>query len=171
MRFHLLCVAVALATWATCVAADDEATYTLKRDTARTGSRIKRIAVTGHMLPYDKTYSELTTVEQGRLKAQYEQMDDGDEPPFPVEGLGHFYGSVSEMRHKLRISEGDLDLVVDVNSRGAPTSVSVFLTPDDKLGRFAASELMRDKYKPALCSGQPCAMQLRYSVHFIRGPN
>jgi len=36
--------------------------------------------------------------------------------------------------------------------------VTTVRSPNTRIARIAASALQREKYKPALCRGQPCAM-------------
>ena len=141
--------------------------FTIKEDAPRTGSNIKRDEVWGP-LPYDKTYAELTPEQQHMLKARYVQMDEGDEPPFPVDGLGPLYKALSKANEIARGGFGKLELEVWVDASGAATKVEILHSPDAKLSQYAGNIAMLTKYKPALCKGTPCAMGFPVRINFVR---
>lgn len=130
--------------------------YSIKQSTPNTGTNIPRSEAIGE-LPFEKTYSQLTPDQQRRVKFQYERMEESDEPPFPINGLGPLYRAISKGQQLLHVS-GLLDIHVQINSKGEATSVSVLKSPSEEMTRFVAHVAMLTKYKPAVCSGQPCAM-------------
>jgi hypothetical protein len=65
---------------------------------------------------------------------------------------------LAKVQQKLRV-EGDLTMFVDVDSEGHAVSVSVLQSPDAQFTQAAASVLMLQEYKPAVCGGKPCRMQ------------
>ena len=147
-------------------AADDaRPRYSLKQDQPDIGTNIKRDIVSGSVVSLDKGYAELSPEEQAYVKSQYEQMGPHDEPPFPVNGLRPIYKMIVAGQQKLRVG-GSMTLAVDVNSQGEATSVSVLQSPDPEMVRFAASVLMLQRYKPALCNGNPCTMQFLFRITF-----
>ncbi len=147
-------------------AADDtRPRYSLKQDQPDIGTNIKRDIVGGSVVPLDKGYAELSPEEQAYVKSQYEQMGPNDEPPFPINGLRPIYKMIAAGQQKLLVT-GSMTLAVEVNSQGEAMSVSVLQSPDPEMARFAASVLMLQKYKPALCNGSPCKMQFPFRIAF-----
>jgi len=139
------------------------AQYSIKEDYS--GMSLFRRSIATGRIPFDKRYSELTPEQQQILKARYEGMGETDEPPFPLEGLRPIYKALADAQQKLGVW-GDLVLFVDVDSQGQPTSASVMQSPDPEMARFAATILMLQRYKAALCKGVPCKMQFPVSVQF-----
>lgn len=142
--------------------------HSIKQTTPNTGTNIPRDEVISE-LPFDKTYSQLTPDQQWRVKAQYERMEASDEPPFPIDGLGPLYKAISKGQQILHAS-GVLDIHVQINSKGEATSVSMVKSPSDEMTRYVAHVAMLTKYKPAVCSGQPCAMPFPIRINLQRRP-
>ncbi len=130
-----------------------------------TGSHIARGAVTNLVIPPDKSYAELSPQQQAMLKGQYESMQAADEPPYPAFGSHTIYDAIHRVQQNLMV-EGKLDMVVQVNEQGKATSVAVLSSPDPKMTQAAASILMLQQYKPAVCGGAPCAMAYPFRVDF-----
>jgi hypothetical protein len=140
------------------------ARYSLKDGLSRGGRMTDPIA-TGE-LPFNVPYAKLSSEQQRRLKALYERMEDDDEPPYPAHGVAPIYRALAEAPDVLGNLKGELVLHVDVDSEGNATSVAVIKTPDERINRYAAAVVMREKYKPALCSGKPCRMQFPIAAEF-----
>ena len=139
--------------------------HSLKQDQPEIGTNIKRDIVSGSVVPLDKAYAQLSREEQEYVKSQYEQMGPNDEPPFPLNGLRPIYKMIAAGQQKLLVT-GNMSFAVNVNGQGEATSVSVFESPDPEMTKFAASVLMLQKYKPALCNGAPCTMQFPFRIAF-----
>lgn len=146
-------------------AQDAPSGYTMKQDEPTLGTNIKRNVVTHSSLPPDKTYDQLTAEEQALLKGEYEHLGAADEPPFPLHGMRPIYKALAKVQQKLRVA-GDLTMFVDIDSEGHAVSVSVLQSPDTQLTQAAASVLMLQDYKPALCEGKPCRMQFPLRMKF-----
>jgi hypothetical protein len=132
--------------------------YKLKPDVSFLGMTLE--AAGGNAigaLPFDLPYESLSRAQQAQVKAAYESMGEGDEPPFPLGGQGAIYDPLTRGQQRLLI-EGQFVAQVDVNSNGEPVSVAVVKTPDERFAKFAAGIALLIKYKPAQCSGVPCAM-------------
>lgn len=140
--------------------------YSIKQDEAGTGSHLRRNVATSR-LPVNKRYDELTPGEREILRSQYEQMAETDEPPFPVNGLAGLYKALADAQQRLAVT-GTLEIHVDVDSRGEGMAVTVIQSPDPKLTQFAASVLLMERYKPALCGGVPCRMQFPLLLSFTK---
>jgi hypothetical protein len=142
--------------------------FSIKEEAPRTGSNLKRNEVWGSSLPYDKTYAELTPDQQRMLRGRYVQMSEGDEPPFPVDGIGPLYKAIGKAAEAAGGVLGKLELDVHVDASGTATRVEVLRSPDAKLSRYAGHIAMLTKFKPALCNGKPCAMGFPVSITFVR---
>jgi hypothetical protein len=139
--------------------------YSIRQDTPDTGSNIKRNAVSGSRVPFEKRYEELTAAEKQIIKSQYEKMADDDEPPFPLYGLSSIYKSIYRGQQRLLVS-GEIDIHLEIDEKGEPESAKVFQTPSQETAQFVASVLMLTKFKPAKCSGVPCKMSYPFSMIF-----
>jgi len=129
-------------------------------DTRRGTGTSTTIKLGGHAVPaslLDRRYEQLSAEEQLSVKAQYESVADGDEPPFPGVGLRSIHEAVSEAERSFG-SQGALVLHVKVDAGGHATAVDVIKSPDSNMTTFAARTMMLVKFKPAICRGQPCPM-------------
>ena len=147
------------------VAQTSKPEYGIREDTPRTGSMIRRYNVEGSSVPINKRYSEFTAEEKDRLNRYYETMVDGDEPPFPIDGLRPVYDAIRKAQAKLLVT-GNLRLLVTVDSNGQAKEIKIIESPDPEMTRFAASILFLTKYKPALCQGQACSMDYPFGFTF-----
>jgi hypothetical protein len=160
-----LCAATCLLL-ALCAPAVAGTEHELRESEARTGSHIKRAMASSTSLPIDKRYDQLTPEQQQTLASQYEAMGEGDEPPFPRDGLRPILRALSEAQRHLLVS-GELKLVVQVNAEGRATGVSRVGPPiDDQMTSLAAKVLMLTPFKPARCKGTPCAQDYPFSIEF-----
>jgi len=150
---------------AAALAADSAEHFGVKDSSPPTGSSLRRNIVEGS-LPFDKRYDELTPPQRELFKARYEPMAADDEPPFPIDGLGPMMLALHQgaVRYDIR---GRLDMSVMVGPDGAPSAVTAYETPgDERFTKFAATILMVQKYKPAVCGGRPCQMAFPVQVTF-----
>ena len=168
MRFISMAVVVLLvaALSQSLRAADEQRPrYSLKEDDPKTGSNIRRSIVSDSVVPLDKGYAELSPEQQAYIKSQYEQMGPDDEPPYPVGGVGQLYKMIASGQRRLNVT-GSMTLIVEVNSHGHAESVSVLQSPDPDMVKFAASVLMLQEFKPALCKGSACTMPFPFRFTF-----
>lgn len=168
MKVVNACIALLIFTHAAAISAQDSdasAQLVIKERDPGLGTNIKKNIVQSNAIPLNKVYGELTPAQQMILKAHYEKMPDDDEPPFPIRGLAPIYKSIAAGQQKLLVT-GSLSMDVEVESDGAPSKVSVIESPSPDMTRFAASVLMLEHYKPAVCSGQPCRMGLPFRIEF-----
>jgi hypothetical protein len=122
---------------------------------------IDRPVVTG--IPLDKSYAELSPDQQLMVKAQYASLGASDEPPYPLNGLKEISQRIANSDVSASV-DGELVMQVDVSSSGDATTVTTVHSPNASIARVAAIALQREKYKPAICHGQPCAMPFMYHV-------
>lgn len=141
-------------------------TYGIRQDRPDLGSNIKRDASFGFMVPPGLSYAQLSPEQQRLVKEPYPILLEDDEPPYPLKGPEAIAKAFTVVHDKTRV-QGRFRLLVQIDSEGKPTSVSVLEAPDPELGRIAATILMLSKFKPARCGGQPCAMRYAYNEEFV----
>jgi len=137
--------------------------YSPTPDRPVTGTMIERPVVMASLIPVDKSYAELSPDQQSAVKANYGNLGASDEPPYPLNGLK----SISQRIANADVSasvDGELVMQVDVSSSGDATNVTTVHSPNANIARVAAIALQREKYKPGICRGQPCAMPFVYHV-------
>ena len=139
------------------------APYSPTPDRPVTGTMIERPLVTGGRVPIDKSYAELSPEEQRMVKADYGNLGASDEPPYPLNGLKSISQRIAHADVSATV-DGELVMQVDVNSSGDATAVTTVRSPNAHIADVAAAALQREKYKPAMCRGQPCAMPFVYHV-------
>ncbi|RZT11151.1 hypothetical protein SAMN05216319_0370 [Duganella sp. CF402] len=159
MRFLTILLPLILASSSAC------AQYTLKQEQASVGTNLKRDIVTGGRVPFDKRYAELTPEQQAIVKSQYEAMGPTDEPPYPADGLGPVYKLFSLVQERTHAT-GYYSIAIEIDSQGKPTAVSFLKAEDEDVAKLLAQAALIQKYKPALCNGTPCAMQVPYRIAF-----
>ncbi|HEV7814910.1 MAG TPA: energy transducer TonB [Janthinobacterium sp.] len=136
--------------------------FAVKQDDPDLGSAIRREQISGAEVPLEKSYRQLTPEQQHLVKSHYTILQEGDEPPYPLYGPVSLEKILNKGAGKLR-AEGELWMSVLIDAEGKPVSVAVMKSPDPELTRFAASAMMLEKYKPAVCAGKACAMS--YPLH------
>ena len=150
-------------------AADAPAQRALRDSTSTTGSIIRKQAGWNNKIPLNKTYAELTPEQKGYFHAMYESIPPGDEPPFPLKGMKPIVSAILKGQAQ-RVAKGELRMAVTVGADGKGQKVEVYGGVDDpELLKFAATVLLMTRYKPAVCSGQPCTMQFPFSLHLQGG--
>jgi hypothetical protein len=156
-------VTLTLALTAGSVWAQSESSYRMKEADTHVGTNIKKDA-SYSQLPFDKGFAQLTEAQQNIVKSYYVSMGPGDEPPFPEAGLAKIFGALQQVHSRLQ-EEGYLDLGVMVDAQGVAKSIKVYATPDQQVARAMANVLVLQKYKPALCKGQPCEQEFPLRVN------
>jgi len=130
--------------------------------TQETGTIIKKQIRWDSKIPLDKTYAELTPEQKAELHAMYENLPEGDEPPFPEAGLKPIFNAIRKAQ-RLRQAQGELNMAVTVGPDGNAIKVEdrggVY---DIQMTEIAQQVLLLTRYKPAVCKGQPCTMQFRF---------
>jgi len=137
--------------------------YGIKFDDPPIGSNIRRYAVGPQSIPINRSYAELSSAERAKLHTWWEQIPDGDEPPFPTEGLKPIHDAVRQAQRRFLVT-GELFLIATVEADGKVAGVKAIGSPSPEMTKFAATVLAVTKFKPAVCSGRPCRMDfpLRY---------
>ena len=148
------------------VAADavDPPQYSL-RSNADLRDRYGRAVASWTVVPFNRTYVQLSAEQKAVIKSFYVAMGEQDEPPYPEAGLEAIYGPIAQGQGRLRV-KGELDLEVVISSSGDPEEVRVYRSPHKKVTHFVANLAMLTRFKPALCAGQPCRMSFPIRVTF-----
>jgi hypothetical protein len=121
--------------------------------------------VRGGAVPFKKTWEAMSKDEQRLIRQGYPMLHEEDEPPYPINGTAKLYRLISEGQSHI-LATGVLRMNVLVDSSGAPSTVTVFASPDPITTKVATFVVMKEKYKPALCAGIPCPMIFPFSMHF-----
>lgn len=114
-------------------------------------------------LPANKAWAELSPAQQAQFRNAYTGLPDGDEPPYPRDGMQALTEPVRFAANQLRV-EGSLTLHLEINAEGEVRRVSVYKSPDAELSKAAASIAVQTAFKPARCAGKPCAMAFPWRV-------
>ena len=117
------------------------------------------------VLPFDKSFAELTAAQQALVKSAYVEMGDTDEPPYPVGGLKSLYEPITQGQQRLHAS-GAFTAHVKVDSSGNPTEVAVFRSPSRAVTKFVTQVILLTRFKPAVCAGAPCKMEFPVRISF-----
>ena len=146
--------------------AADAQRYQLKEDTKLFGFMPGHtLANAEGVLPFDKSYGQLSPAQQGSLKSAYVEMGETDRPPFPIGGLKAIYEPITEGQQRL-LASGTFRADVEVDERGDPIAVAVYHSPSKSVTKFVSNILMLSKFKPASCSGSPCKMGFPVRITF-----
>jgi hypothetical protein len=132
---------------------------------ASNGEAFRRVIPSSTRIPINRKYEELTAEQKQVLNDAYENVAPGDEPPFPLHGLKAIMEKLAKAQSRLRV-EGELTLIVSVSPEGEATEVAAYGAPHPEMAQFAASLLLLTKFKPAMCSQRPCAMQYPFHAKF-----
>ena len=131
--------------------------------TQSTGTILKKDIRWNSKVPLNKTYEELTQEQKAELHKMYESLAPGDEPPFPAEGIKPIFTAIKNAQRVLQ-ARGQLDMKVTVGPDGKAIKVDdVGSVKAGQMTEIAKQALMQTTYKPAMCSGQPCTMQYRFT--------
>ena len=156
VSFFLLAAAAA-------AVAQDSPSYRLKDPTIQPGSTVRLEIAGDSAVPFNAAYHELTPEQQAFVKSQYEGMGPDDEPPYPLRGRVAMFKAMREVV-LTRQAFGVVEMSVLVGADGAGKSVKIYKTPEPGTAKAVAFILLNQKYKPALCKGQPCEQEFPLSV-------
>ena len=118
-----------------------------------------------NQLPLGKNYEQLTPEQQAIVRADYDNLPAGDEPPYPIGGLAGIRKQLLKAQATMR-ADGPVTLLVTIDSTGTPKSVAVYASPDINATKVTSFAVMNAKYKPGKCGGQPCRMDYRFDFCF-----
>ena len=130
------------------------------------GSRIRKTISSSERIPLNKTWSQLTAEERASLRANYEQMPETDEPPYPLKGMAPIIRQLSDIVGFKGI-EGIFRIHVTVDGHGNATKADLIEYTTVEEAKIVAYVLVKKtKYKPAVCHGVPCTMDFPFRFRF-----
>jgi hypothetical protein len=118
-------------------------------------------------LPLDRGFDRLTPEQQRRVRASYPALNEGDDPPYPLNGGKDLYDFLATLTSLYALHEEAL-IYVTVAANAQVSSVTVVgnLDPETRATIGSAAGLL--KYKPASCGGRPCAGVVPFNVRLGR---
>ena len=125
-----------------------------------------RLTTASSQLSYlKKRYAEFTAVEKEQFHSLYENIAEGDEPPYPIEGLEPIIRQIST-RLAGKVADGEYQIILRVSADGEVKSVRLLKQPSVEDAKLIAYFLVSTKYKSALCKGTPCTMDFLFITDF-----
>jgi hypothetical protein len=160
-----LALGLLLSFFAGCAATPDPDSpqYTIESEVI--GARFGTALATWTVLPFNRTYSQLSDRQKALVRSYYVAMAETDEPPYPADGLRAIFGPIASGQSKLMV-KGDFDAEVVVGADGVPIEVLVFRSPHKSVTTFIANLAMLVRFKPAVCGGVPCRMNFPIRIGF-----
>ena len=149
------------------VATADMPRYHLRESHADTGTTLLQMKMRDSLIPFDQPYSGLSPQQQALIKDQYEPMAEGDEPPYPRDGLRAVVDAVLKVADYTRDS-GVVTLHLEINPQGGVHAVRVLQSPDMEFSKLVAREMVDLPFKPAVCQGRPCRMAYLVNYNITR---
>ncbi len=140
--------------------------FTVRQEIATTGTQILQPLLEPQPVPINRRFDQLEPAQRALLAADYPKLAPDDEPPFPLDGLEPLLQPIARAQARLN-ARGTLVLQVAVDAAGEPQSVAVLQAGSDAMTQVAAAVLMQQRFKPAVCNGQPCAMNYVLRLGFI----
>ena len=135
--------------------------------TSTTGTLLKKRLRWTSSIPLNKTYEQLSPEQKAEFRSLYQSLPDEDEPPFPVQGMKPLFSAIQKGQEVMQ-ARGQLDFVTTVGPDGKATHVDslggVTGVNARTMSEYVASVLMMAKYKPGVCSGNPCTMQFPFKL-------
>ncbi len=136
--------------------AKDKKAYYLYGD-ARPGSKFKQ-KLFRDVVPFDKSYNEMSTGLKARVKDAYGGLKDSEHPPFPSEGSQAIYRPLFKANRDL-LAEGDVLAIAVVSATGQAKKVTVYKAPSSNIATMLNYIIGNTKFDPATCDGEPCEME------------
>jgi hypothetical protein len=127
-----------------------------------TGSRVRPVEVES-LIPFDKSYDQLTAKQKELFRANYGVLKDTETPPYPVNGTEEIYEALIKA-NKMVAVPGKLFLVANVTAEGVVESVNVYNSPDPWMTQIATNLMLVVKFDPAVCDGSACAMEFPFEM-------
>ena len=167
MKKIIISIAVVLGNGiaASCMAQSAPTDYTIREDEPHHSALILNTRMRTDSVAINKRYHELSAQDRARLHSWWQSIPEGDEPPFPANGLKSIHSAMLKAQDMLSV-EGDLYLVATVDSNGDVIQVKTVGSPSAEMTKFAASVVGLTKFKPAICGGKPCQMDFPFSYKF-----
>ena len=132
-------------------------------DVAPIGASIAHGTIESKFTPVNKIYANLNASERAAFHALYEEVKDGDEPPFPLEGLRPVFRQLMPILVALRVS-GQATLFIAVDSDGKATGLRIGKGSTPEITKYLSQIIANTRFKPAICGGKRCAMEFPLEI-------
>lgn len=133
-----------------------------------TETRLKSLipAETAMSLVSGARWADLSEGERRVVKGDYAALEDGDEPPYPIEGTRRLIADMVKVGYVDSSFEGRFHMNVLVGADGKPKYATAVGKLPPEVAQYLGGVLMLTTFKPAMCHGQPCAMLFPLLTHF-----
>jgi hypothetical protein len=129
---------------------------------------------TGSLIPHETAtspvsggrWADLSDDEQRIVKSRYKALEEGDEPPYPIQGLRPLMTGLGKVGYVDASFEGLVHVNVLVGADGKPKSATAVGKLPPEVMQYMGRVLMITTYKPAVCHGQPCEMLFPVVMRF-----
>jgi hypothetical protein len=146
----------------------EERRYRITNTTSPVGTYIP--ALTASSAVSGARWADLTENERRIVRARYAALEEGDEPPYPIDGMRPVFAALSKTGYIDRSVSGLVRMQVLVGVDGKPKSAATIGKLAPEVARFMAGTLMVIGYKPAICHGTPCEMLMPVALQFGSSP-
>ena len=142
---------------ATAAPSRQDDTYRIRQREASLGSYIPEVV--SNNSPFSGVpWAEMSDGERAVYKRAYAALAEGDEPPYPVNGIGPIVRALGKMQGTSFGYTGAVRMTVLVAADGKAKSASTVGKVDAEAAKLVGHTLMLTNYKPARCDGKPCEM-------------
>jgi hypothetical protein len=131
-------------------------------DAPGSSARPRQVIGTATGWSFKKRYDQLSEAEKKSLHSMYESIAEGDEPPYPVDGIEPIFRKMQE--NLIGLTPGKYLILVRVSASGDAKNVSLLKQPSVDDAKRISYFLVTAKYKPARCAGTPCAMDFPFPM-------
>ena len=116
-------------------------------------------------VPLNRSWKELSKVNQLRFKAVYGDLTKTEQPPYPQNGLQDIYAPIIQ-KNKTIQATGVLELTAYVDQSGRAIAVTVQKTGSQALARYAKKLVLSTQFDAARCGTERCAMTFPIRINF-----
>lgn len=137
--------------------------YRLKDPASPAGSNKQGIRAYTNQHPLDRPFSRFTSEEKATFRAEYEGMVENDEPPFPQNGFGKIVNEVARLSSAMGVV-GEVHINAFITKEGRAVQFTLVKSPDPNVANYIMNLLSEENYKPGVCEGKPCDMELPFRL-------
>lgn len=146
--------------------AAQQRTYQIQRTTPSLDSYIPPVAAKNSPTSGAR-WEEMSDAQRQNFKRAYTALAEGDEPPYPANGLRTMISAISEMHGILFDHYGVVRVQVLVDANGKAKSVKMVGKVRDDVADFIGRTMLLTPWKPAICQGQPCEMMFAMAFNLL----
>jgi len=113
-------------------------------------------------------WADMSESEKQVVKRRYPALEDGDEPPYPIDGMRPLSASLTKLGYVDPGFEGIVRMNVLVGADGKARSATAVGKLPPEVAKYIGGVLIITGYKPAVCHGKPCDMLFPFFTNFVR---